>query len=121
MQMPGSESEDWPRETLVTSSSSGNQNLHSLVWQLEWAEPKYPQGHLEVASSSPCHLLPVPLVLYFQLLLPAEQSLKHSAPGYYPSPCLPRTLHWLLFIPTGQQPGWKARTSIAQERKDNAT
>lgn len=35
-----------------------------------------------------------------------------------PAPALtPRTPPWLLFIPTGQQPGWKARTSIVQREK----
>lgn len=117
--MPGSESEDWPRETLVVSSSSGNQNLHSLVWQPQVGRPQVPSR-----TSGGSFLLTLPSSAcasgsLLSFLLPAGTRASNILLQVTtPAPALtPRTPPWLLFIPTGQQPGWKTRTSIAQREK----
>ena len=103
----------------LTSSSSGIQNLHSLVWQ-----PRVGRAKVSSRTSGGSLLLILPSSAcasgsLLSFLLPAGTRASNILLQVTtPAPALtPRTPHWLLFIPTGQQPGWKARTSIAQREK----
>lgn len=79
----------------------------------EWADTKCPQAPLEVAPRHPSSCCPCPWFPSFLCLLPAGMEASSQLP---PTP-IPGLHPGCPLSAPRQQPGWKARPSIAQREK----